>query len=473
MPKKDIGIIGMAVMGRNLALNIEDKGFSVAVYNRTKSKTEEFVREKASGKNITATYSLEDFVNSLRRPRRILLMVKAGAPVEGLLERIFPLLGKGDIIMDGGNSHFQDTERRCQEAEKRGFLYLGVGISGGEYGALHGPCIMPGGSKEAYRQVEEIFIRICAQTEDGACCTYLGPGSAGHYVKMVHNGIEYAIMQIIAECYHIMREGLNMEIEKIKDVFEKWNLTELNSYLIQITAEILDKKDQFTGKALIDVILDKAEQKGTGRWAVQSALDLGVPVPAIFAAVDARIISSFKSWRMLLAEKFKNERKEKITRDKESFLSRLREACYMGMLISYTQGMHLLRVASREYSYSLDLSEVARIWKGGCIIRARLLDLIKSIYQTHPDLPNLLLSEKLEEQFKRFIPSLREVIIEAKKCKISLPVMESCLNYYESFKTPYLPANLIQAQRDFFGAHTYKRVDKEGDFHTVWQEEEV
>ena len=472
MQKSDIGIIGMAVMGQNLALNIEDKGFAVSVYNRTKSKTEKFLKERAEKKNIIGTYSIEDFVSSLKKPRKILLMVKAGEAVDFFIESLLPLLEKGDIIIDGGNSYFKDTERRFDKVEKEGIFYLGTGISGGEYGALHGPCIMPGGDERAYSEVEEIFLKCAAKTEDGPCCTYLGPRSAGHFVKMVHNGIEYGIMQILAEAYHLMRCGLKMGFDEIQEVFKKWTSTQLNSYLVEITADILSKKDDLTGKYLLEVILDKAEQKGTGKWTSQSALDLGVPVPTITLAVDARIISSFKSQREILAERFGREKRalagEEIDRDR--FLSKLKDACYFCMFLSYAQGMHLLSAASVEFGYGIDLSEVARIWKGGCIIRAELLDVIKRIYKNDPQLSNLLFSEKLQDiiPVSSLSEHLRDVVIQAKKWEIPTPAMSCCLDYYDSFRTENLPANLIQAQRDFFGAHTYRRKDREGVFHTIW-----
>ena len=468
MQKSDIGIIGMAVMGQNLALNIESRGFSVAVYNRTGSRTKEFIQKRAKNKNIVATYSISDFIKSLVRPRKILLMVKAGEAVDIFIEKIIPLLDEGDIIIDGGNSYFKDTERRYKIVENRGLLYLGTGISGGEYGALYGPCIMPGGDKRAYQQVEDIFISCAAQTEDGPCCTYLGPSSAGHYVKMVHNGIEYGLMQIIAECYHLMKLGLKMSIDEIQQIFNQWNSTELGSYLMEITSDIFTKKDDLTDKPLVEVILDKAEQKGTGKWTSQSALDLGIPIPTITAAVDARIISSFKSERVTLAERFKREKKNwKV--DKEKFLSNLKNACYICMILSYIQGMHLLAAASDNFNYGVDLSEVARIWKGGCIIRAKLLDIIKNIYRKNPGLSNLLLSDELRETIFRRSVDLRKVLIEAKTWEVPTPAMSASLNYYDAYRMDTLPANLIQAQRDYFGAHTYQRVDREGIFHTSWQ----
>jgi len=468
MQKSDIGIIGMAVMGQNLALNVENKGFSVSVYNRTGSRTKKFIEERAKDKAITATYSLDDFVKSLKRPRKVLLMIKAGEAVDSFIEKLVPLLAEGDIIIDGGNSHFKDTERRYRKVKGKGLLYLGTGISGGEYGALFGPCIMPGGDREAYSQLEDIFVKIAAHTEDGPCCSYLGPTSAGHYVKMVHNGIEYAVMQIIAESYHLMRNNLNMEIDEIQKVIQEWNSSELNSYLIEITEDILSKKDDFTGKPLVEMILDKAEQKGTGKWTSQSALDLGVPIPTITSAVDARILSSFKELRVSLSAKLKGETGEEKV-EKESFLHHLKNACYASILLSYIQGMHLLFVASGEFGYSLNLSEVARIWKGGCIIRAKVLNLIKDVYTKYPNLSNLLLADEILNVLNERILSLRKVTIQAKKWGTPTLALSSSLNYYDSLRTTVLPANLIQAQRDYFGAHRYERIDKEGSFHTKWK----
>ncbi|MBC7189881.1 NADP-dependent phosphogluconate dehydrogenase, partial [Candidatus Aerophobetes bacterium] len=462
------GVIGLAVMGQNLVLNIESRGFSVSVYNRTSSKTKIFLEEKGKGKSIFPFYSLQEFVFSLKKPRKILLMVKAGEAVDSFLSELVLFLEEGDIVMDGGNSHFKDTERRYHRMKEKGIYYLGVGISGGEMGALHGPCIMPGGDKEAYLQVEDILTAISAKTEDGPCCTYLGPSSAGHFVKMVHNGIEYAVMQIIAESYSLMRNGLEMKIEDIKDVIHKWNLGELNSYLMEITVNILGKKDDFTGKPLVEVILDKAEQKGTGKWTSQTAFDLGVSVPTITAAVEARILSSLKDLRMSLSERLKGEeRKEKA--EKREFLGYLENACYASILLSYIQGMHLLSVASDEFGYSLNLSEIARIWKGGCIIRARILNLIKDIYAKYKGLSNLLVADEVGERLGGKIHGLRKIIIQAKKWGIPTPALSSSLNYYDTMRASFLPANLIQAQRDYFGAHTYQRIDKEGSFHTCWE----
>jgi len=465
----DIGIIGMGVMGQSFALNIESRGFTVSVYNRTESRTREFVEKRAKGKAVVPTYSLRDFVYSLKVPRKVLLMVKAGEAVDEFLRMLKELLEKNDIIIDGGNSYFKDTERRSDWMRREGIFYLGTGISGGEYGALYGPCIMPGGDKEAYQQVEEIFLKACAYTEDGPCCSYLGPGSAGHFVKMVHNGIEYAMMEIIAESYHLMRDGLLMDIEDIQDTFEEWNKSELNSYLVEITGRILEKRDKVTEKPLVDLILDKAGQKGTGLWTSKVSLDLGVPVPTINGAVNTRIISGFKEDRAKLSDKLRGSLIHNGREDKDNFISLLRRCCYVCMLLSYTQGMHLLKVASEKFNYNLNLSEVARIWKGGCIIRARVLDTIKNIYVKEQNLPNLIFSDELTGILNEQISALRHILIKAVTWGIPVPAMSACLNYYDSYRAKILPANLIQAQRDYFGAHKYERVDKKGFFHTEWQ----
>ena len=467
MQKADIGVIGMAVMGQNLALNMEDKGYTVSVYNRTAQRTEDFVKERCRDKTIIPTYTLEDFVNSLRRPAKILLMVKAGQPTDEFIDKLMPLLEEQAIIIDGGNSYFRDTERRRQRVEEKGIYYLGTGISGGESGALHGPSIMPGGDYEAYQQIEEIFTKIAAQTEDGPCCAFLGPSSAGHFVKMVHNGIEYAVMEILAECYQALRIGLGLQVEEIQRIFSEWNKGELNSYLLEITTHILEKIDQETKNPLVEVILDKAEQKGTGKWTSQAALDLGVSVPTISAAVDARIISSYKDDRVKMAKKL-GESLPKCLGERKEFLFQLPSAYYAAVLVSYVQGLHLLKVASAEFNYGLNLSEVARIWKGGCIIRAKLLNIIKDIYLRNPDLPHLFFSDTLANIIRPKIESLRMILIEIRKLGIPAPALNAAMDYFESCRSSVVPANLIQAQRDYFGAHTYQRIDKEGSFHTQW-----
>jgi len=465
--ESDFGIIGMAVMGQNLALNIESKGFTVSVYNRTVERTKEFASLRAKGKRILATYSVEEFIKSLERPRRIMIMVQAGQPVDAVIEQLLPQLERGDILIDGGNSHFTDTERRVKLAEEHGILYLGTGVSGGEYGALHGPSIMPGGHREAYEVVKEIFLKIAAQVEDGPCCTYIGPGGSGHYVKMVHNGIEYGVMEILAESYDLMHRGLGMATEEMRRVYTAWNADELNSYLVEITAEILARKDGETGQPLVEVILDKAKQKGTGKWTSQNALDLGIPIPTITAAVNARIISAFKEERAEAARLLSGLGPRYVS-DREEFIRRLREAVYLAVITAYAQGFRLLQEASQEYDYNLNLAEIARIWKGGCIVRARLLQEIQRAFATDLELKNLLLAEPFRSRLVERITYLRQVVMAAHQLGIPIPGLSAALNYYDAYRSERLPANLVQAQRDYFGAHTYERVDKPGKFHTEW-----
>ena len=467
--KADFGIVGMAVMGQNLALNVESKGFTVAVYNRTAARTEEFAKTRAQGRKIIPTYSAEEFVETLERPRKVMLMVKAGPPVDEMLEHLMPHLEEGDILIDGGNSFFKDTERRLRQAEERGLLYLGTGVSGGEYGALHGPSLMPGGHREAYDQVAPIFLQIAAKVEDGPCCAYIGPGGAGHYIKMVHNGIEYGVMEVLAESYDLMHRGLGLTAEEMSRIYADWNANELGSYLVEITAEILAHKDEETGRPLVDLILDKAQQKGTGKWTSQNALDLGIPVPTITAAVNARIISAFKEERVegakLLAEPV-----EEFSGDRDEFLEDLRGAVYLAVMTSYAQGFKLLQAASQEYDYDLNLAEIARIWKGGCIIRARWLEEIQQAFANQPELKNLLLVEPFRTAALDRIKALRRVVNTAHELGIPVPGLSAALSYYDAYRSERLPANLIQAQRDYFGAHTYERVDKPGKFHTEWQD---
>lgn len=465
----DFGVIGLAVMGQNLALNVESKGFKVSVFNRTAAKTQEFAAQRAQGKRIVPTYSIEEFVQSLARPRKIMLMVKAGAAVDAMIEALLPHLEPGDILIDGGNSHFPDTERRIEQLEASNILYLGTGVSGGEYGALHGPSIMPGGSREAYAVVEPILTRTAAQTSDGACCTYLGPSSAGHYVKMVHNGIEYGIMQILAEAYDFMQRRLGMTVPEMQKVVAEWNAGELNSYLVEITADILSRVDEKTGNPLVEMILDRAEQKGTGKWTSQSALDLGIPVPTITSAVDARALSSFKSLRTEAAKRIAAPATPPAA-DRAELLPALRDAVYLSVIAAYAQGMHLLQAASAEKEYDLNLAEVARIWKGGCIIRATLLDPIRQAYLEQPDLTNLLLSDVFVPVVNERLPGLRRVVAAGTAAGIPLLTVSTSLAYIDSWRTERLPANLTQAQRDYFGAHTYERVDEPGYHHTEWQD---
>ncbi len=467
MAKQQFGVIGMAVMGQNLALNVESKGFSVAVYNRTGRKTEKFVQERCAGKNIIGNHSIEEFVNALEQPRRIMIMVKAGEAVDDFIGQLRPHISAGDVVIDGGNSYYKDTERRLKDLEKEGILYIGAGVSGGEEGALEGPCIMPGGQRKAYKLVEPIFTKVAAQTEDGACCAYMGPGGAGHYVKMVHNGIEYADMELIAEAYEIMRSGLKMSASDIREVFGKWREGDLDSYLMDITADIFKVEDRETGQPLVNLILDKAGQKGTGKWTSQDALDVGVPVPTINAAVEARILSAYKEERAEAANVLRGPRVE-FRGDRAKFLDRLHGALYAAKVISYAQGMALLGSASDEYAFDLRLWEVAQIWKGGCIIRAKLLDPIKKSMKRKP--ANLMVSPTFRRILNRNHRSLRAVVQMAQKLGVPCLAMGASLAYYDSYRKENLPANLIQAQRDYFGAHTYQRVDKEGTFHTEWLE---
>ncbi len=465
----NIGVVGMAVMGQNLALNIESKGSSVVVYNRTESKTREFIEKRCHGKRIAAAYSPLEMVSMLEEPRKIILMVKAGEAVDAMIEQFLPHLRRRDILVDGGNSFFKDTEKRAKLLAFHGVRYLGTGISGGEEGALKGPSIMPGGDRSAYDEMEVILNSIAAKTEDGPCCTYIGPGGAGHYVKMVHNGIEYGMMQLIAECYEIMRFGLGMEQDEREGGVEEWCEEDLGGFLLEITARILKKKDPETGAPIVDIILDKAGQKGTGKWTSQNALDIGVPVPTIDAAVSARILSAFKDERVVAARKYRTSRKV-AAGDKKKHLKDLRDALLASFIVDYAQGMSLLRWASEEYGYKLDLAEIARIWQGGCIIRSKLLREIRQAYLKKKSLPNILLDGAVARRIRPLRAGWRRIVVLAVRSKIPVPALSSALAYFDGYTSEVLPANLIQAQRDFFGAHTYQRVDKEGTFHTDWLE---
>ncbi len=465
----DFGLIGLAVMGQNLALNVERNGFSVAVYNRTAARTKEFMAERAVGKNIVAGYTIEEFVGLLKKPRKIMLMVKAGAPVDAVIEQLKPHLEPGDLLIDGGNSFFGDTERRAAELERRGILYIGTGVSGGEYGALYGPSIMPGGQKEAYALVEPIFKAIAARVDGDPCVTYIGPRGAGHYVKMVHNGIEYGDMQLIAESYDILSRGAGLSAAELHEVFAEWNQGELSSYLIEITADIFAKIDEETGKPLVEVILDEAKQKGTGKWTSQNALDLGVPTPTINAAVESRIISSYKDERVAASAVLSGPT-ARYQGDRERLVRAVRAALYAAKICSYAQGFTLLRMASQEYDYSLPLGDIARIWRGGCIIRARFLDKIRVAFERNPALPNLLLGPEFAEAVQSRQEDWRFVVQTAVGLGIPCLAFSASLAYYDAYRSARLPANLTQAQRDYFGAHTYRRIDKEGSFHTEWTE---
>jgi 6-phosphogluconate dehydrogenase len=467
MAKQQIGVIGLAVMGKNLALNIESRGYSVAVYNRSLEKTDEFLKE-AAGKNVVGTYSIEEFVNSLEKPRKILLMVKAGAATDATIEQLKPYLEKGDILIDGGNTYFKDTQRRNKELAELGIHFIGTGVSGGEEGALKGPSIMPGGQKEAHELVRPIFEAIAAKVDGEPCTTYIGPDGAGHYVKMVHNGIEYGDMQLIAESYFLLKHVLGLSAQELHQVFAEWNKGELDSYLIEITADIFTKIDEETGKPLVDVILDKAGQKGTGKWTSQSALDLGVPLPIITESVFARFISALKDERVHASKLLKGPETKPFTGDREAFIESVRKALYMSKICSYAQGFAQMKVASDEYGWDLKYGDIAMIFRGGCIIRAQFLQKIKDAYDRDPQLPNLLLDPYFKEIVESYQSALREIISVAVQFGIPVPCFSAALSYYDSYRMETLPANLIQAQRDYFGAHTYERVDKEGIFHTEW-----
>jgi 6-phosphogluconate dehydrogenase len=467
MSKQEIGVIGLAVMGKNLAWNIESRGYSVSVYNRSGEKTDEMVNE-SNGKKIIPTYTIEEFVNSLEKPRKILLMVKAGKATDATIDQLKPFLEKGDILIDGGNTFFEDTRRRNQELSESGIHFIGTGVSGGEEGALTGPSIMPGGQKEAYELVAPILKDIAAKVNDEACTTYIGPDGAGHYVKMVHNGIEYGDMQLIAESYFLMKNVLGLSAEELHEVFADWNNGELDSYLIEITADIFTKKDEETGKPMVDVILDKAGQKGTGKWTSQSALDLGVSLPIITESVFARFISAIKDERIKASKILKGPDTTGFTGDKQALVESIRKALYMSKICSYAQGFAQMRSASDEYDWNLQYGDIAMIFRGGCIIRAQFLQKIKEAYDREPSLTNLLLDPYFKEIVEGYQYALREVISTAVQNGVPVPGFSAALSYYDSYRTETLPANLIQAQRDYFGAHTYERVDKEGTFHTEW-----
>ncbi|PLT34783.1 NADP-dependent phosphogluconate dehydrogenase [Bacillus sp. V5-8f] len=469
MSKQQIGVIGLAVMGKNLAFNIESRGYSVSVYNRSREKTDEMMKE-AQGKNVVPTYSMEEFVSSLESPRKILLMVKAGGATDATIEQLKPLLDKGDIVIDGGNTFFKDTQRRNEELSELGIHFIGTGVSGGEEGALTGPSIMPGGQKEAYELVAPILKDISAKVNGDACCTYIGPDGAGHYVKMVHNGIEYGDMQLISESYFLLKNILGLSAEELHSVFAEWNKGELDSYLIEITADIFKKYDEETGKPMVDVILDKAGQKGTGKWTSQSALDLGVPLPIITESVFARFISALKDERVAASKVLSGPEAKPFDGDKEAFIESIRKALYMSKICSYAQGFAQMKAASEEYGWDLSYGEIAMIFRGGCIIRAQFLQKIKDAYDREANLNNLLLDPYFKEIVESYQGALREVIVTATLNGIPVPSFSAALSYYDSYRTETLPANLIQAQRDYFGAHTYQRVDKEGTFHTEWME---
>lgn len=470
--KANIGLIGLAVMGQNLVLNMESKGYKVSVYNRTREVTERFMEGAAKNKgNIIPSYSLEELVESLEKPRKIMLMVKAGHPVDAIIANLLPLLDQGDIIIDGGNSFFKDTIRRARELEQKGILYLGVGISGGEEGALKGPSIMPGGNKEAWEQVKDILVDISAKVDGNIpCCDYIGPDGSGHYVKMTHNGIEYADMQLISEAYFLMKELLGMSANEMQQVFQEWNEGELNSYLIEITADILGRVDEETGLPLLEVILDSAGSKGTGKWTSQEALELGVVAPTIVDAVFARYLSAIKEEREEASKILRGPQAkfEGTSSEKEQLIRDIGDALYASKICSYAQGFQLLDQASKFYNWDLKLGDIALLWREGCIIRAQFLNKIKEAYDRNPNLKNLMLDPYFKEVLERTQEGWRRVISLAIKNGIPVSSFSSALAYYDGYRKERLSANLVQAQRDYFGAHTYKRIDKEGDFHTNW-----
>lgn len=470
MEKANIAVVGLGVMGQNLALNMANKGFRVAVYNRTEAKTAEFMHGPAQGKAIVATYSYPDLVEHLESPKVILLMVQAGPAVDAVIGAIRPHLAPGDILIDGGNSFFEDTERRSKALTSEGLMYVGAGVSGGEEGALLGPSIMPGGHPEAWDAIKDIFIAAAAKAVDGEpCVDYMGPRGAGHYVKMVHNGIEYAIMQLIGEIYDLLHRGAGLTPDELGDVFTQWNEGELASYLVEITADIFKTRDPETGKFMVDVILDEAKQKGTGKWTSQNAMDLGAATHTINAAVASRIISGMKAERVAASRVLKGPSVD-FKGERQQLVDAAREALFASVILSYAQGFSLMAQASEEYDYRLDLKRIAKIWRAGCIIRADLLDDIMRAFDRNPILSNLLLDETLSEVVAHRQGALRYVITTAISLGIPVYGLSSALGYFDAYRSERLPANLTQAQRDYFGAHTYRRVDQEGTFHTQWQD---
>jgi 6-phosphogluconate dehydrogenase len=466
----DIGLIGLAVMGENLALNLESKGFSVAVFNRTTEVTDKFAAGRAKGKNIQPTRTMEEFVAALKKPRIAMMMIKAGKPVDMVISEIVPFLEAGDVLIDGGNSLFTDTQRRGKELEEKGIYFVGMGVSGGEEGALKGPSLMPGGPREAWDVIAPIFRKIAAQVDGEPCCRYMGPNGAGHYVKMVHNGIEYGDIQLICEAYAIMKDILEMQPPELADVFTEWNKGELDSYLIEITSQIFRKIDPDTTRPLVDMILDKAGQKGTGIWTLQAAIKQSVVISTINAAVEARVISAQKDERVAASKILPQPRARKFKGNRPRFIDAVRDALYASKIVSYTQGMELLRSGSTDYKWDLNLGDIATIWRGGCIIRAKFLNRIVEAYKRDPDLHNLMLYKYFTREIKRAQRNWRVAVTAAIKHGVAVPAFSASLAYFDSYRSARLPANLLQAQRDFFGAHTYERVDKPGVFHTEWIE---
>jgi len=466
MDKQQFGVLGIGVMGKNLALNVESRGISVSVYNRSRIKTDELMIE-SKGRKIRGTYSIEEFVNSLETPRKILLMIKAGKFVDDTIEKLIPYISKGDILIDGGNSFFKDTMRRSKELENLGFKFIGTGVSGGEEGALIGPAIMPGGQEEAYKIIEPIFTAISAKVNGEPCCTYIGENGAGHYVKMVHNGIEYGDMQLICEAYALLKGVARLSNGQIHDVFAQWNKGELDSYLMEITSEIFAQKDSESGEYMVDIILDKAGQKGTGKWTSQSSLDLAVPIPTITEAVYARCMSAIKDERVFASNILKGP--DTLFKGYENeFIESVRKALYTSKICSYAQGFALMKAASVEYGWNLQYGKIAKIFRGGCIIRAKFLNKINEAYEKDANLKNLMLDSYFKNILNSYQPELRIVVSTAVNFGVPVPGFFSALTYYDSYRMANLPANLLQAQRDYFGAHTFERTDKEGIFHHEW-----
>jgi 6-phosphogluconate dehydrogenase len=462
-----IGVIGLGVMGSNIALNMANNGEHVAVYNYTRDLTDQFV-EKLDGQSVTPYYEVEDFVQSLETPRKVFVMVTAGKAIDSVIAALVPYLEAGDVIMDGGNSHYEDTERRYDELKSKGIGYLGIGISGGEVGALEGPSIMPGGDSDVYEKAAPILTKIAAQVDNTPCCAYMGPKGAGHFVKMVHNGIEYADMQLIAEAYTFLRERLHLSVDEIADIFETWNEGELKSYLIEITAEILRKKDEITGLPLIDVILDKTGQKGTGKWTSMQAIDNGIPASIITQSLFARYLSSLKEERVQAADILAGPEMDEWNFDRDEWIEYIRQALYVGKVCAYAQGFTQYKTTSDLYEWNLPLKDIALIFRGGCIIRADFLNVISEAYQEQPHLANLLIAPYFAEKVKEYQQGLRKVVCDGITAGISFPCLSASLSYYDGYRKGTSNASLLQAQRDYFGAHTYERRDMPGIFHTNW-----
>ncbi|EEU30276.1 phosphogluconate dehydrogenase (decarboxylating) [Limosilactobacillus coleohominis 101-4-CHN] len=473
--KAQIGVVGLAVMGKNLALNIESRGFTVGVYNRHRNRTDEMMKDH-SDKKLIPSYTIKDFVDSLEKPRRILLMVKAGGPTDAVIDELLPLLDKGDVLIDGGNTNFHDTMERNAKLDKSGINFIGMGVSGGELGALHGPSLMPGGQKEAYDLVAPILTKIAAKAEDGKpCVAYIGPNGAGHYVKMVHNGIEYGDEELIDESYNVMRNVLGLSVDDMAKIFHEWDQGELDSFLINITADILTRKDDLgddKNKPIVDMILDRGANKGTGKWSSMTALDGGAPQSVITEAVYARYISMMKDERVKASKELPVETEAISIDDKEAMIEKIRQALYFGKVMSYAQGFEQMRIDSDRYDWNLKYGELAQIWREGCIIRAQFLQKITDAFDKNPELKNLLLDDYFKDIAKKYQKATRDVVALTVKAGVPTPSLSAAINYYDSYRAEVLPANLLQAQRDYFGAHTYERTDRPGNFHYSWYEEQ-